>query len=95
MYRFSSEALSFGPEELIFVLPDYREDIAALSLDGENLRKVDIFVLEHLENLPEEWEDDDTKPLEKWWWHLRKIARREYPAELLPDYLREIYLRAA
>lgn len=31
-------------------------------------------------------------PLHHWWWHLDKIARKEYPAELLPEYLREIYL---
>lgn len=30
-------------------------------------------------------------PLEKWWWYLDLIAERKYPAELLPDYLRETY----
>jgi hypothetical protein len=34
------------------------------------------------------------QPLEKWWWHLDKIAKREYPSYLLPDYLKEIYENA-
>jgi len=25
------------------------------------------------------------------WWHLRKIKEGAYPAELLPDYLGEVY----
>lgn len=32
------------------------------------------------------------KPLKYWWWHLDKIAKKEYPAELLPEHLKEIYL---
>ena len=30
-------------------------------------------------------------PIDKWWWHLEKIAQRTYPASLLPEHLREIY----
>jgi hypothetical protein len=36
----------------------------------------------------------DYEDIRRWWWHLEKIARGQYPAELLPDYLREIYLKA-
>ncbi|MEJ5227196.1 hypothetical protein [Thermodesulfovibrio sp.] len=36
----------------------------------------------------------DHEELTRWWWHLEKIASGEYPAELLPEYLREIYLKA-
>jgi len=36
----------------------------------------------------------DYEELTRWWWHLEKIASGEYPAELLPEYLREIYLKA-
>jgi len=32
-------------------------------------------------------------PLEKWWWYLDLIAERQYPAELLPPYLQEVYLK--
>ncbi|WP_022854448.1 hypothetical protein [Thermodesulfatator atlanticus] len=88
MYRFVSEALTFSAEELILLLPEYREGLK----NSPKTRDVDRMVFENIKNLPEIWEDDDTYPLEKWWWHLRKIAHREYPAELLPAYLREIYL---
>jgi len=36
-------------------------------------------------------EDDPTQPLKKWWWHLNKIAKGKYPAELLPEHLRKLY----
>ena len=36
--------------------------------------------------------DDPAQPLEKWWWHLGAIRRREYPVELLPEHLRAVYL---
>ena len=35
--------------------------------------------------------DDPSQPLEKWWWHLNKIAEGKYPADKLPEHLREIY----
>ena len=34
------------------------------------------------------------KDLKRWWWHLDEIAQRTYPADLLPNYLREIYLNS-
>jgi len=34
------------------------------------------------------------KDKKRWWWHLDEIAQRTYPADLLPDYLREIYLNS-
>ncbi len=36
-------------------------------------------------------EDDPSQPLEKWWWHLNKIVRGEFPEDKLPEHLREIY----
>ena len=33
------------------------------------------------------------KPLKRWWWHLDKISQRTYPADLLPDHLKEIYIK--
>lgn len=36
--------------------------------------------------------ESEDHPLSYWWWHLDKIARKEYPAELLPEHLRKIYL---
>lgn len=36
----------------------------------------------------------DYEDLKRWWWHFEKIADGSYPAELLPEHLREIYLKA-
>ncbi len=36
-------------------------------------------------------EDDPTQELRKWWWHLGSIHRGDYPAELLPESLRDFY----
>ena len=33
------------------------------------------------------------KDLKRWWWHLDKISQRTYPADLLPDHLKEIYIK--
>lgn len=33
------------------------------------------------------------KDKKRWWWHLDEIAQGTYPSDLLPDYLREIYLK--
>jgi len=74
-------------------IPALRDRVADLTPEIEELDR--IVIEEALDGSLDWLPDDDTKPLEKWWWHLPKIARREYPAELLPDYLREIYLRAA
>lgn len=47
--------------------------------------------LELLEGSDEPLEDDDTQPIEKWWWHLHKVASGKYPSLRLPHHLREIY----
>ena len=47
--------------------------------------------LEIMEMSDEPMEDEETQPIEKWWWHLHKIAKGKYPSLVLPDYLREIY----
>ena len=35
---------------------------------------------------------DIAKDKKRWWWHLDKIGELKYSANLLPDYLRDIYL---
>ncbi|MDW7999054.1 MAG: hypothetical protein RMI30_06350 [Thermodesulfovibrio sp.] len=37
--------------------------------------------------------DEENPPLKRWWWYLDLIAEKRYPAELLPEYLREVYLK--
>jgi len=49
--------------------------------------------LELLENSDEPMEDDDSQPIEKWWWHLHKVAKGKYPSLTLKEYLRDIYRR--
>ncbi|GAQ95508.1 hypothetical protein TAGGR_2403 [Thermodesulfovibrio aggregans] len=36
----------------------------------------------------------DYEDLKRWWWHFEKIADGSYPAELLPEHLREVYVKA-
>jgi len=40
---------------------------------------------------PERLYGEVNPPLEKWWWYLDLIAERQYPAELLPEALRDVY----
>lgn len=47
--------------------------------------------LEAMEMSDEPLQDDNSQPLEKWWWHLHKIAKGRYPSLTFPEYLREIY----
>lgn len=42
--------------------------------------------------MPEVLADDPAQPLDRWWWHLGLIRARAYPAELLPETLRAVYL---
>lgn len=48
------------------------------------------FALEHGVERPYDPSDEE-HDLQYWWWYLEKIGKREYPAELLPEHLREIY----
>lgn len=36
-------------------------------------------------------QDNPTRPLAHWWWHLGKLRAGTYPAYLLPPHLRAIY----
>ncbi len=47
--------------------------------------------LEAMDSSDEPLEDDDSQPIQKWWWHLHKVAKGKYPSLTLPEYLREIY----
>ncbi len=83
-----------------FALSKIRETIHGLGLDNnKTVIFADQYLIDalddYLKNSPK-WhgfkiEDDPTQPLEKWWWHLNKIAKGEYPIEKLPEHLRDIY----
>ncbi len=74
-------------------IPSIRESLK----DYEEIEEVienDIWLLEDLKEILKvnpAIQDDPTQPLEKWWWHLNKIVKGEYPIERLPEHLREIY----
>lgn len=36
---------------------------------------------------------EEAKDKKRWWWHLDKIAEKKYPENLLPDHLRNIYIK--
>lgn len=89
------------PKELVYYatsdLLDVRQEIYELGLESEErVKKADIALLEYVLKEGSDtpmWRPEDA-PLSSWWWHLEKIAKRQYPAELLPEHLREIYLKA-
>jgi len=92
MYGFMAEGLDFSAEELTLLIPEYREKIGNERI-SEKVKEIDQEVIANIKNLPDYWKDNEAEPLEKWWWHLRKIKEGTYPAHLLPEYLREMYLK--
>ncbi len=66
------------------------ESIYVKKADRKLFQNVHRF-LELLEGSDEPMEDDDSQSIEKWWWHLHKVARGKYPSLMLKEYLREVY----
>ena len=88
MYRYSI----IDPDVLPWTVPSIREKLQDYERN-EKVRKLDKWLLEDLKEILEvnpAIKDDDSQPLEKWWWHLHKIANGTYPMELLPDYLKKV-----
>jgi hypothetical protein len=60
-----------------------------------SVMELDVLVIEAVESTdyinPALIQDDPTKPLIQWWWHLGKLRDGTYPAYLLPPHLRAIY----
>lgn len=64
--------------------------------EDKRVREADIALLRHILQKGSDtpmWRPEEA-PLQDWWWYLDKIALRQYPADLLPEYLAEIYLKA-
>ncbi len=68
------------------------DSIYVKKADAKLFQKVHRFI-ELLESSDEPMEDDDSQPMEKWWWHLHKVAKGKYPSLLLKEQLRYIYRR--
>jgi len=84
-----TRALS-DPDVLAWDISNIREHLKEYEYD-EEIKKNDVWLLEDLKEILQvnpAIQDDDTQPLEKWWWHLHKIANGTYPIDLLPDYLK-------
>ena len=87
-----------GGHPLPFLRDDIEREMAGWS-DEElgDLRQHDVDFIDYVlayeddEIWPSLLEAHPEQPLEKWWWHLGAIRQREYPAELLPEHLQEIY----
>ncbi len=88
-------------ENVPFDLQKQRELIYEYGVEGdEAVIFADQYLIDalddYLKNSPK-WhsfkiEDDPNQPLEKWWWHLNKIVKGEYPIEKLPEHLKDIYI---
>lgn len=72
-----------------------RQRLFDLGFDNKEIRKLDEIVLESA--IVNDYvsssatQDDESQPLERWWWHLNKLRNETYPIELLPDYLKVVY----
>lgn len=71
-----------------------RDRLSDAQLLDEEIMEIDKkAIMKALKEVSDRAYQRDYEELTRWWWHLEKIASSEYPAELLPEYLREIYLK--
>jgi len=84
-----------------FILRKVRQRLSELSLSPEQSLTVDFHdeaVIQSVIDLDTIAgyliTDDETQPLANWWWHLGKVRNKTYPADLLPNALRDVYLNA-
>ena len=72
-----------------------REDLAGTESTANLLMELDELAVASVVEVPylnpALLEDDDARPLSRWWWHLGKLRTGRYPAELLPPHLRTVY----
>ena len=89
--EFENVPFDFQKQRELIYEYSVEDDEVTKFADRALLRRLNYF----LKNSPR-WhgfkiEDDPSQPLEKWWWHLNRIARGEFPEDKLPKHLREIY----
>ena len=86
-YDFVSEDFSAPDPPLAYSMPGIREEIEEL-LKGSRpddevkarLERADQTILDHIHNLPADYDaDDPSQPPERWWWHLRAIKEGRLP----------------
>ena len=90
-YQFAADGEGLG-------LREARERVNELPALSQEVRELDEIVIEATQVNdyinPGLLEDDPRQPLTHWWWHLGKLRNRTYPASLLPEHLRAVYLDA-
>lgn len=79
-----------------FNMRESRERVSELGKDADSeVKMIDEIVIEAaIANdyiADSALDDDQTRPLQNWWWHLGKIRHKTYPAELLPNHLQAVY----
>ncbi|GIW46902.1 MAG: hypothetical protein KatS3mg078_0779 [Deltaproteobacteria bacterium] len=79
-----------------YTAPPFLEIRQKIEEEGlsEKVKQIDIELIEKVLQYGADKPFQEERPLDFWWWHLDKIAKREYPSYLLPDYLKEIYENA-
>jgi hypothetical protein len=90
-FQFSMDGEGLG-------LREARECLNEAQALSQEVRELDEIVIEATQVNdyinPGLLEDDPRQPLAHWWWHLGKLRNRTYPASLLPEHLRAVYLDA-
>lgn len=88
-------ALAEGEGPILREARDALANLALTQTETHDLASLDADVVDSIVQLDHIadylLEDNQTQPLEKWWWHLNRIRRGDYPAELLPESLRGYY----
>ena len=95
------EAVLYGMDSwTVPGIREQRDDIMRVVLDRQpqaqlerlDSRLVDAVIDRDDDEVPDDLlQDDPTRPLTQWWWHLGKLRARIYPAHLLPPHLQAIY----
>ena len=88
-FQFAVDGEGFG-------LRDARQALAEIGEASQEVVDLDELVIEAIKVTeyinPILLDDPRERPLESWWWHLGKLRSGVYPAQLLPQYLRDVYL---
>ncbi|WP_201093812.1 hypothetical protein [Thiocystis minor] len=91
-YQFSLDGEGLG-------LRAARDALSEAVAQSQDVRELDEIVIEATQVNeyinPGLLEDDASRPLAHWWWHIGKLRNRTYPAHLLPEHLRAVYEQAA
>lgn len=92
MYGMDSWTVPGIREQRDDVMRSFLERQQQALLDRLDCRLVDAILDLDDDEVPDDLlQDDPTRPLAQWWWHLGKLRAGTYPAELLPPHLRALY----